>query len=202
MSDQSLMLCANHSAYGFNNFFPSIVKGFNLGSQTITLVCTAPPYLIGTIISFGIAFSSDRYKERGFHISIPLCFAAVGFIVTVATLNVPARYFASFLYIGGCFGSNAIVYTWAASTLNQTPAKRACATAIVNIMSQMGNIYSPYFFRPQDTPRYLPAMLLMMAFSILSIFTCLIMKTGLRRANRELLKQEQDTGVKATLYPI
>lgn len=196
------MLCANHSAYGFNNFFPSIVKGFNLGSRTITLVCTAPPYIIGTVISFAIAFSSDRRKERGFHISIPLCFAAVGFIITVSTLNVPARYFASFLYIGGCFGSNAIVYTWAASTLNQTPAKRACATAIVNIMSQMGNIYSPYFFRPQDAPRYIPAMLLMMAFSILSIITCMIMKTVLKRANRRLAQQEQDTGVKVSYYPL
>ncbi|KAH7069781.1 major facilitator superfamily domain-containing protein [Paraphoma chrysanthemicola] len=198
----SLMLCANHSAYGFNNFFPSIVKGFDLGSRTITLVCTAPPYIIGTVISFIIAFSSDRRKERGFHISIPLCFAAAGFIITVATLNVPARYFASFLYIGGCFGSNAIVYTWAASTLNQTPAKRACATAIVNIMSQMGNIYSPYFFRPQDAPRYIPAMLLMMGFSILSVVTCIVMKGNLRRANKKLLEQEETTGVKVSLYPL
>ncbi|KAF2011513.1 MFS general substrate transporter [Aaosphaeria arxii CBS 175.79] len=198
----SLMLCANHSAYGFNNFFPSIVKGFNLGSRTITLVCTAPPYLVGTVVSFAIAFSSDRNKERGFHISVPLCVAAAGFIITVSTLNVPARYFASFLYIGGCFGSNAIVYTWAASTLNQTPAKRACATAIVNIMSQMGNIYSPYFFRPQDAPRYIPAMLLMMSFSIISIVTCMVMKTLLRKANNNLLKKEEETGIKAVLYPL
>ncbi len=196
------MLCANHSAYGFNNFFPSIVKGFHLGSRTITLVCTAPPYIVGTLVSFAVAFSSDRNKERGFHIAIPLCFATAGFIITVSTLNVPARYFASFLYVGGCFGSNAIVYTWAASTLNQTPAKRACATAIVNIISQMGNIYSPYFFRPQDAPRYVLAMLLMMGFSILSVVTCTVMKSVLKRANKQLVKQEDETGVKQSLYPL
>ena len=159
------MLCANHSAYGFNNFYPSIVKGFNLGSRAITLVCTAPPYFVGAACSFLVAFSSDRRKERGFHITGPLLIAVLGFAITVGTLNVPARYFASFLYIGGCFSANAIVYTWASSVLNQTPAKRACATAIVNIMSQMGNIYSPYFFRPQDAPRYILAMILMMAFT-------------------------------------
>lgn len=196
------MLCANHSAYGFNNFFPTIVKGFGLGSRTITLVCTAPPYLVGTLVSFAIAFSSDRNKERGFHISIPLCVTVAGFIITVATLNVPARYFASFLYIGGCFGSNAIVYTWAASTLNATPAKRACATAIVNIMSQMGNIYSPYFFRPQDAPRYILAMLLMMSFAVISIITCMVMKVSLSRANAKLRKEEEETGVKRTLFPL
>jgi hypothetical protein len=66
----------------------------------------------------------------------------------------------------------------------------------------MGNIYSPYFFRPQDAPRYIPAMLLMMSFSVLSICTCIIMKTVLRRGNKELLNEEEETGVKAILYPL
>ncbi|KAF2248079.1 MFS general substrate transporter [Trematosphaeria pertusa] len=186
----SLMLCSNHSAYGFNNFFPSIAKGFSIGSQTVTLVLTAPAYLVGTVISFALVFSSDRNKERGLHISVPLCFAVVGFIITVSTLSKAARYFASFLYVGGLFGSNAIVYTWAASTLNQTPAKRACATAVVNIMSQM------------DAPRYILAMLLMMAFSAISICTCIYMKTVLRRANKKLLREGEETGIKASLYPL
>ncbi|KAJ4299219.1 hypothetical protein N0V90_004463 [Kalmusia sp. IMI 367209] len=198
----SLMLCSNHSAYGFNNFFPSIVKGFGLGSQTITLVLTAPPYLIGTLIAFAVAFSSDIRKERGLHISIPLVFAVIGFMITVSSLSKAARYFASFLYVGGLFGSNAIVYTWASSSLNQTPAKRACGTAIVNICSQMGNIYSPYFFRPQDAPRYLLAMLLMMSFSALSILTALFMKTTLRRENKDVEERRihtQDETENATL---
>ena len=126
-----LMLCANHTAYGFNNFYPSVVRGFKLGSNTVTLLCTAPPYLLGAVISFLVAFSSDRHNERGFHISVPMSVAMVGFIISVATLNVPARYFASFLYISGCFSANAMVYTWAAATLNQTPEKRACAAAMV-----------------------------------------------------------------------
>ncbi|KIW08190.1 uncharacterized protein PV09_01121 [Verruconis gallopava] len=198
----SLMLCSNHSAYGFVNFYPTIVKGFGLGSRTITLVCTAPLYLIGALISFAVAFSSDRNKERGWHISIPLCGAIAGYIVTVATLNVPARYFASFLYIGGCFGSNAIVYTWASATLNETAAKRACATAIVNIISQFGNIWSPYFFRPQDADRYILAMLLMMGFSALSVSTCLFMKWDLRRANAKLREEADRSGQDVNLYQL
>jgi len=196
------MLCANHTAYGFNNFYPSIVQGFKLGSTTITLVCTSPPYLVGAGISFLIAFSSDRRKERGFHISGPMSVAAIGFIITVSTLNVPARYVASFLYISGCFAANAMVYTWAASTLNQTPEKRACATAIVNLMSQLGNIWSPYFFRPGDKPRYTLAMILMMAFSFLSIATCIFMKAVLRRENRKLILKAESDGSIANLYTL
>ena len=142
------MLMANHSAYGFNNFFPAIVKGLNLGNNTVTLALTAPPYMLGTVVAFSVAWSSDRKKERGYHISVPMAVACVGFIISVSMLNKLARYVAAFLYIAGCFSSNAGVFSWASATLNQTPEKRACATAIINLLSQLGNIWSPYFFPP------------------------------------------------------
>jgi nitrate/nitrite transporter NarK len=138
---QSIMLSANHSAYGFNNFYPSIVRGFNLGSNTITLICTAPPYLVGALITFAMAYNSDRLGERGWHIIISMSVAITGFIISVATLNGPARYFASFLYIAGCFTGNSLVFAWGASTTSQTPEKRACATAIINVLGQAGNIW-------------------------------------------------------------
>ncbi|KAF4775190.1 hypothetical protein HER10_EVM0007645 [Colletotrichum scovillei] len=188
-----VMLTANHSAYGFNNFFPTIVKGFKLGSNTLTLILTAPPYLLATVVAFTTAWSSDRRKERGFHISVPQGVACVGFIISVSTVNIVARYFAAFLYICGCFSSNAMVFSWASSTLNQTPEKRACATAIINLLSQLGNIWSPYFFPSNDGPRYVMANLLMMASSALSIVTCVIMKIMLNRANKSLKREGRDT---------
>jgi hypothetical protein len=126
------MLCSNHTAYGFNNFFPTIMKGFEWGGTTKTLLLTAPPYLVGAVVSFLVAFSSDHNNERGYHISVPMAVAMTGFIISVATLNKPARYFAAFLYTSGCFSANAMVYTWAAATLNDSPEKRAAATAMVN----------------------------------------------------------------------
>jgi hypothetical protein len=133
-------LTANHSAYGFNNLFPSIVKGFQLGDNTLTLILTAPPYLLATIIACCVAFSSDRRKDRGWHIFVPIVFSCVGFIISVSTLNKAARYTAAFLYIGGCFTSNALVFSWAANTLAQSAEKRTCSTAIINLLSQLGNI--------------------------------------------------------------
>ncbi|KAJ0321319.1 hypothetical protein Brms1b_002676 [Colletotrichum noveboracense] len=190
-----VMLTANHSAYGFNNFFPTIVKGFKLGNNTLTLILTAPPYLLATVVAFLTAFSSDRRKERGFHISVPQGVACIGFIISVSTINNAARYVAAFLYICGCFSSNAIVFSWASSTLNQTPEKRACATAIINLLSQLGNIWSPYFFPSTDSPRYVMANLLMMASSALSIVTCAIMKVMLTRANKKLKVEGRDTNL-------
>ncbi|EXL65971.1 hypothetical protein FOPG_17833 [Fusarium oxysporum f. sp. conglutinans race 2 54008] len=195
-----IILCANHTAYGFNNFFPTIVRSMNLGNRTITLVLTAPPYLFGAAASFLVAYSSDRYNERGYHISVPMAFAIVGFIISAATLNHAARYAASFFYCAGAFAANAAVYSWAASSLNQTPEKRACATAIVNLLSQFGNIWSPYFFPSSDGPRYVMAMLLMMGFSALSICASLLMKFLLKKDNRKLLAEAEQSGRTVKLY--
>ncbi|KAH8683850.1 major facilitator superfamily domain-containing protein [Ilyonectria robusta] len=195
-----VILCANHTAYGFNNFFPTIVKSMNLGSRTVTLVLTAPPYLFGAAISFLVAYSSDRHNERGYHIMAPMAVAIAGFIISAATLNIPARYFASFLYCAGAFAANATVYSWAASSLNQTPEKRACATAIVNLLSQLGNIWSPYFFPASDGPRYVMAMLLMMAFSVLSIIASMLMKFLLKKENKKMLAEAERTGQQVKLY--
>ena len=180
------MLTANHSAYGFNNFFPTIVKGLKLGDDTITLVLTAPPYLLAAVVAFCVAISSDKRKERGYHIAVPMVLSLTGFIISVATVNKAARYVAAFLYIGGCFSSNALVFSRASNTLSQSAEKRACATAIINLLSQLGNIASPYFFPQSDGPRYTMAFLLMMAASVVSMISAMTMKFMLKRANRRL----------------
>ena len=186
------MLAAQHTAYGFNYFYPTIVEGFNLGSQTITLVCTAPPYLVAAVVALLVAYSSDRLADRGYHIAVPMSVAVVGFIITVATLNIPARYFASFLFISGCFAGNAGIFSWASSTLSQTPEKKAAAVALINLLGQLGNIWSPYFFRDQDEPRYTLAMILMMVFCLTTVACCIAMKWSLRRINQKILREERD----------
>lgn len=195
-------MCANQTSYGFNYFYPSIVEGFNLGSRTITLACTAPPYIVAALVSYGLAWSSDRRKERGFHIIVPVMVAIIGFIISVATLGIPARYVASFLFVTGVFCANPVVFSWAASTINDTAQKKACAMAIINLSGQFGNIWSPYFFKANDSPQYSKAMVLLMVFSILEITLCSLMKWILSRANRKLVIEGESTGVDPNLYTL
>lgn len=193
-------MISNHFAYGFNYFYPSIVRGFNLGSTTITLVCTAPPFIVAALVSFGLATHSDRRDERSLHIAIPMATAITGFVISVATLNQPARYFASFLYVGGCFASNGLIYSWAAGVLNDTPEKKAVATAIINVLGQVGNIGSPYFFRQGDKPRYVLAMILLIVFAALCACCCLILKWDLKRANKKIVARAEDEGSSPKLF--
>lgn len=197
---QVFLLVCNHVAYGFNYFYPAIVQGFGFGSRTVTLLCTAPPYLLGATLSFVISWSSDRRSERSLHIAIPMCTAIIGFIISVSTLNGPARYVASFLYVSGCFAANGLVYSWAAGVLNQTPEKKAVATSMINVLAQLGNIMSPYFFRDQDEPRYVLAMILLIVFAGLSATTCVVLKWDLRRANRRIVNESATSGTIPKLF--
>ena len=86
---QHMHLAAN----GFKNFFPTAVKTLGF-SQTITLVLTCPPYLIAGIISIAWSYSSGKYNERTWHITIAKLIAIFGFVLAAATLNTAARYFA------------------------------------------------------------------------------------------------------------
>lgn len=166
------------------------------------MALTTPPYIVGAVVSVAVAWSSDRFAERGYHISVPMFVAAIGFTISVGTLSIPARYFASFLYASGCFAANSMVYSWGAAVLNQTPEKRACATAIINLLAQLGNVWSPYFFPDSEEPRYVMAMCLMMGFSMISIVSALSMKVILKKANEELLRGADPEGDKPVLYPL
>jgi hypothetical protein len=67
-------------------------------------------------------------------------------------------------------------------------------------MSQIGNIYAPYFFLLQDAPRNVWAVILMTIFSGLSVFTVLCMKHDLERENKKLLARGEQTDVQVMTY--
>ncbi|KAL2207955.1 MFS general substrate transporter [Sarocladium strictum] len=173
-------------AFGFNNFYPSIVRALGLGSRIQTVLLTSPPYFMTACTAMLLAWSSDRRKERGWHMTVPMCITVIGYIISSTTLNNAARYFASFMYIGGSFSANPLLATWIAITLGRTPEKRAAGIAFCNVFSFFGNLVSPYFFPQSDEPRYLMAMLLMCGFAFVTVGCILWMKWTLVRENKKL----------------
>lgn len=67
----------------------------------------------------------------------------IGFVISMATLNVAARYIALFLQAGSYAGF-IVFYSWISSTFPRPPAKRAVAIAMINAFSQLGNISGSY----------------------------------------------------------
>lgn len=73
----------------------------------------------------------------------------VGFIISMSTLNVAARYVALFLQAGSYAGF-IVFYSWIASSFPRPPAKRAVAIALINAFSQLGNVAGSYVWDLED----------------------------------------------------
>lgn len=105
----------------------SVIKTFGFNT-TITLVLTCPPFIVAGAAGIATGWSSGRLHERTWHITIGLTTAIVGFVIAPATLNVPARYVACFIFAVGAYSVNSVIIGWASSTLSQTVEKKAVRT--------------------------------------------------------------------------
>jgi MFS family permease len=126
----------------FNAFFPSLTTTLGFG-YVPTLLMSSPPWLFSCIISLLWAMHADRTQEKFWHIVLPICMGIVGFIISMSTLNVAARYVALFLQAGSYAGF-IVFYSWISSSFPRPPAKRAVALALINAFSQLGNIAGSY----------------------------------------------------------
>ncbi|KAM0347470.1 hypothetical protein ACHAO7_011638 [Fusarium culmorum] len=182
-------------ANGFKNFFPTAVKtlGFN---QTITLVLTCPPYLIAGVISIAWSWSSGRFNERTWHITIAKAVAVFGFILGCATLNTGARYFAMCVFSIGTYAVNSIILGWVSATCSQTREKKACSLAIVNCIAVASFIWTPYMWPSSDEPRYTMAMSSSAALSVATAIGAWAMRFWLIKDNKKIRQSENES----TLY--
>ncbi|KAH7231914.1 hypothetical protein FSOLCH5_011598 [Fusarium solani] len=126
----------------FNAFFPTLTG--TLGFEYVpTLLMSSPPWVFSCIISLINAWHSDRTEEKFWHIVGPICVGIVGFVISMSTLNVAARYVALFLQASSYAGF-IVFYSWISSSFPRPPAKRAVAIAMINAFSQLGNVAGSY----------------------------------------------------------
>ncbi|KAG7133172.1 MFS-type transporter cnsO like protein [Verticillium longisporum] len=126
----------------FNAYFPTLTGTLGFG-YVPTLLMSSPPWAFACIVSLINAWHADRQQERFWHIVWPICMGIVGFVISMATDNVAARYVALFLQ-AGAYAGFIVFYSWISSSFPRPPAKRAVAIAMINAFSQIGNIIGSY----------------------------------------------------------
>lgn len=171
------------------NFFPTVVG--TLGYSTnITLLLTAPPYVLAVITAFLNAWHADRTGERYLHVVIPNCVSLTAFVISVATTNVAARYFAIMIMVPGVYTGYVVVLAWISNTLPRPPAKRAAALAAINAFSNSCSIYASYMYPKSASPRYSTAFIHNCAMSATAIIFATILRFMLVRLNKKLVRGE------------
>ncbi|GJC87160.1 putative transporter C11D3.18C [Colletotrichum liriopes] len=180
------------AANGFKNFFPTVVEtlGFN---TTITLVLTCPPYLIAGAITIAVSWSSGKFNERTWHITISKAVAVVGFVSACLTLNVAGRYVAMVIFTIGTYGVNSLILGWCGSVCGQTKEKKAASISAVTMIMNISFIWTPYLWPSSDEPRYVIAMSSSAAFSIATAALAWVAKIIVKRRNAKLRASSDET---------
>ncbi|KAI9150574.1 hypothetical protein HJFPF1_10348 [Paramyrothecium foliicola] len=137
-----------------NTYAPSIIKSLGFtslqanGLNSVGSICAL-------IWSVSLAFSSDKFRERGFHIAMGYLWGAAGLLWLALAPNSVSKWT---LYGGvvwtqmGMGSAQAISAAWLATKM---PAYRRPIALAAYVMSiQLANFPGNQLFRTQDAPRY------------------------------------------------
>ncbi|KAH7215235.1 major facilitator superfamily domain-containing protein [Fusarium oxysporum] len=107
-----LVFTAYTVGLSFNAFFPTLTGTLGFG-YVPTLLMSSPPWAFACVVMLLNAWHSDRRQERFWHILWPMGMGITGFVISMSTENIAARYVAlalinAFSQLGNVAGS----YVW------------------------------------------------------------------------------------------
>ncbi|KAL8887515.1 MAG: hypothetical protein Q9192_006314 [Flavoplaca navasiana] len=178
------------------NLFPTIVGTLGY-SNIVSLLLTVPPYVLGVITTFLNSWHADRTGERYFHITLPLYFAVIAFIIAAATIRTGPRYLAMMVMIPGVYTGYVVALGWISNTLPRPPAKRAAALAAINAVSNASSIYASYMYPESAGPRYVAAMCVNCVTAFIAIVAATVLRFTLVHLNKKLDRGEVVEGAVA-----
>ncbi|KAI2468474.1 MFS general substrate transporter [Annulohypoxylon bovei var. microspora] len=172
----------------FNAFFPTLTG--TLGFDYVgTLLMSSPPWVFSCIVSLINAWHADRTQEKFWHITGPILGGMVGFVISMSTENVAARYVALFLQASSYAGF-IVFYSWISSSFPRPPAKRAVAIALINAFSQLGNVAGSYVWNLKDNG-YRKSYGIVTAMFGITIIGCFAFRAILADLNNKLEEGER-----------
>jgi ACS family tartrate transporter-like MFS transporter len=127
--------------YGIVFFMPQIVKGLGL-SDMMTGFVSSGPYIVGTLGLLAWGWSSDRNKERRWHLITASTLGAAGLALAAWS---GASYWALLgmsMATAGIYGSRAAF--WPMPSLFLTGTAAAGAIAMINAIGNLGGYIGPF----------------------------------------------------------
>ncbi|KAJ7643658.1 major facilitator superfamily domain-containing protein [Roridomyces roridus] len=171
--------------------------------------CSAPmDFAAGRLLFPGMEL---RTEERFSHIGVAWWSAMLGFIISLSTNSVPARYLSMFLMAFAPAGSGSLPVVWLSNVIPRplsyvnvppgifdvtadsetTLRKRAAAIGISSGVGNIGILIGSYTWRSEWSPFYHPSMIISLSALVLSSAIAFGIRRHLIRKNHQLDQDEK-----------
>jgi MFS transporter, ACS family, tartrate transporter len=164
---------------GVSMFLPQIVKQLGYSTMQVGFISSIP-YIFGTIGMLVIGYSSDRFKERKWHVIVSLLLITIG----LGLAGLLAGSFIAIMMI--CVGAIGIMGCkgpfWPIPSAYLSGAGAAAGIALINSLGNLGGFFGPYIvgYGKQMTNSFTGGLyalaLLTLAGAIVTFFTIKVSK--------------------------
>ncbi|KAI9227457.1 MAG: major facilitator superfamily domain-containing protein [Piptocephalis tieghemiana] len=192
----ALAFCGAVPMFSISLFLPTLVRGLGFTSLSAQAM-SSPPYVIGCLCLLAWSWVSDRNRERGFHVAIPLSLACIGYICLCFVRGTAAQYVLTLLTASFVFSHVPVVLSWPNNNL-AGPSKRAASIGLIQSVGTLGGILGGQIYRDKDGPYFVHGHIICATFCGVGAILALIIRYYLRWMNQKrdlispLLPDQQD----------
>jgi MFS family permease len=122
---------------------PTLIHGAGIGSDGKVGLLSAVPYLAGCFFMIGCGRSSDRLRERRWHLCVPLLMSAVGIAVAGLSPTNPT-WVLSGLILAGMGASAALPMFWQFPPAFLSNNTQAAGIALISSFGSIASFFAPY----------------------------------------------------------
>ncbi|KAI5468164.1 major facilitator superfamily domain-containing protein [Mariannaea sp. PMI_226] len=174
-------ICASVPTQAFSIFLPLVLQGLGFESIRANLL-TVPPYVCGAIGLYLFALSSDRRRERGYHIIASLFIGIIGLILTVTVKSSGGKYAGLCILLFGCYVSAPLTVAWLSGNTPE-PGKRTLILG-ANGFGNLAGIIGSQIFAAKYGPSYKTSFYVSLGIAIVALLGYTGYRFGLAAANR------------------
>jgi hypothetical protein len=172
----AIEICLGVPLQSVQLFLPVIIK--RLGYDTVkTNLYTVAPNVSGAVMLLILAYASDYTRLRFPFIALGFLFTFCGFIIYSAIdvqSSLRVAYFACFMMTWGTSAPSVILDVWYNNNIADENRRVMLTSVGVPVANLMG-VVSSNIFRPQDAPKYIPALATTAAFGAMGTLLTLVL---------------------------
>ncbi|KAI9227891.1 MAG: major facilitator superfamily domain-containing protein [Piptocephalis tieghemiana] len=169
--------------FSLSLFLPTIVRGLGFTSLSAQAM-SSPPYVVGCLCLLAWSWVSDRNRERGFHVAIPLSLACIGYICLCFVRGTAAQYVLTILTATFVFSHVPVVLSWPSNNL-AGPAKRAASLGLIQSLGNLGGVLGGQIYRDKDGPYFVRGHIICAALCGAGAISALTIRYYLHWVNRK-----------------